>query len=150
VLVDAVARPLKNTGELVVGRQPPSLAAKLNSQKGCISAPSNEFLLRAMKSLDEVMPGAASLEPSKKGRFPTTRWSLIVNSQQRSTDNSREALASLCSTYWYPLYAYVRRQGESRPGPSKRGQQPFGSTAQGPRSWISPTCSLKASQRRND
>lgn len=26
---------------------------------------------------------------------------------------AREALADLCSTYWYPLYAYVRRQGAS-------------------------------------
>jgi len=59
------------------------------------------------------MPGAASPEPSKQGRFPTTRWSLIVGSRQRPTANSREALASLCSTYWYPLYAYMRRQGES-------------------------------------
>jgi len=58
------------------------------------------------------MPGAAPPEPSKQGRFPTTRWSLIVSSRRQSTANSREALASLCSTYWYPLYAYVRRQGE--------------------------------------
>jgi RNA polymerase sigma-70 factor (ECF subfamily) len=59
------------------------------------------------------MPGAASPEPSKQGRFPTTRWSLIVSSRQRPTQDSREALASLCAAYWYPLYAYVRRQGES-------------------------------------
>jgi len=36
-----------------------------------------------------------------------------VSSQQRPTANSREALASLCRSYWYRLYAYVRRQGES-------------------------------------
>jgi RNA polymerase sigma-70 factor (ECF subfamily) len=59
------------------------------------------------------MPGVASPGPSKQGRFPTTRWSLIVTSRQRPTANSREALASLCSTYWYPLYVYLRRQGES-------------------------------------
>jgi hypothetical protein len=60
-----------------------------------------------------LMPGAASPEPSERGHFPTTRWSLIVSSRQRATANSREALASFCNTYWYPLYAYVRRQGES-------------------------------------
>jgi RNA polymerase sigma factor (sigma-70 family) len=59
------------------------------------------------------MPGATSPEPSQRGHFPTTRWSLIVSSRQRPTVGSREALASLCNTYWYPLYAYVRRQGES-------------------------------------
>ena len=26
---------------------------------------------------------------------------------------AREALASLCQTYWFPLYAYVRRRGYS-------------------------------------
>ena len=26
---------------------------------------------------------------------------------------SREALADLCSTYWYPIYAFIRRQGMS-------------------------------------
>jgi RNA polymerase sigma-70 factor (ECF subfamily) len=59
------------------------------------------------------MPGAASPEPSKQGRFPTTRWSLIVSSRQWPTPDSREALASLCTAYWYPLYAFVRRRGQS-------------------------------------
>jgi RNA polymerase sigma-70 factor (ECF subfamily) len=59
------------------------------------------------------MSGAASPELSKRGRFPTTRWSLIVSSRQRPTDLSREALANLCGAYWYPLYAYVRCHGES-------------------------------------
>lgn len=33
----------------------------------------------------------------------------------RETDGTvaRQALASLCSTYWYPLYAFIRRQGSS-------------------------------------
>ena len=28
-----------------------------------------------------------------------------------NTDHSRAALSTLCEAYWYPLYAYVRRQG---------------------------------------
>jgi RNA polymerase sigma factor (sigma-70 family) len=47
-----------------------------------------------------------------KAQFPATRWSLIVRSRQRPTADSCEALESLCSGYWYPLYAYARRQGE--------------------------------------
>lgn len=43
--------------------------------------------------------------------FATTRWSLIATAGDKSSDDSREALASLCETYWYPLYAYVRRKG---------------------------------------
>jgi len=27
----------------------------------------------------------------------------------------REALANLCATYWYPLYAFIRRQGHAPP-----------------------------------
>ena len=30
---------------------------------------------------------------------------------RRGSPESADALASLCKTYWYPLYAYVRRRG---------------------------------------
>jgi len=30
-----------------------------------------------------------------------------------SSPKARDALSSLCAAYWYPLYAYVRRQGHS-------------------------------------
>ncbi len=49
--------------------------------------------------------------PPARGQFPTTRWSLIVATHQVPGSGAREALASLCESYWYPLYAYVRRQG---------------------------------------
>lgn len=45
------------------------------------------------------------------GRFASTHWSLIVAACGQDTPRSREALASLCATYWYPLYAYARRKG---------------------------------------
>lgn len=44
-------------------------------------------------------------------RFETTRWPLIAAAQQDRGTRSREALAILCSAYWYPLYAFVRRKG---------------------------------------
>ncbi|MAG54660.1 MAG: RNA polymerase subunit sigma-24 [Planctomycetes bacterium] len=44
-------------------------------------------------------------------RFATTRWSLVLAAQGAPTDTARQALADLCHTYWYPLYAYVRRSG---------------------------------------
>jgi RNA polymerase sigma-70 factor (ECF subfamily) len=46
--------------------------------------------------------------------FVTTRWTLILQAGRRHTPQSDEALQELCRTYWYPLYAYVRRQGHSR------------------------------------
>lgn len=42
--------------------------------------------------------------------FHSTRWSLVVAAGQGSTLHSKRALASLCETYWYPLYSYVRRR----------------------------------------
>jgi RNA polymerase sigma-70 factor (ECF subfamily) len=44
-------------------------------------------------------------------RFATTRWSLIVAAREVDTPRAREALAELCRTYWFPLYAFIRRQG---------------------------------------
>jgi RNA polymerase sigma-70 factor (ECF subfamily) len=45
--------------------------------------------------------------------FETTRWSLVVAAGSDDTAAARAALAALCETYWYPLYAYVRRRGTS-------------------------------------
>jgi DNA-directed RNA polymerase specialized sigma24 family protein len=44
-------------------------------------------------------------------RFATTRWTLVLQAGHKSALNSSSALAELCSTYWYPLYAYARRRG---------------------------------------
>jgi RNA polymerase sigma-70 factor (ECF subfamily) len=45
--------------------------------------------------------------------FATTRWSLVLAAGLSSSAESGQALAQLCRTYWYPLYAFVRRQGHS-------------------------------------
>jgi RNA polymerase sigma-70 factor (ECF subfamily) len=45
--------------------------------------------------------------------FATTRWSLVLAAGGGSSADSEQALAHLCRTYWYPLYAFVRRQGRS-------------------------------------
>ena len=44
--------------------------------------------------------------------FATTRWSLVLSAQEGSSEQARQALAELCESYWYPLYAFVRRQGQ--------------------------------------
>jgi RNA polymerase sigma-70 factor (ECF subfamily) len=43
--------------------------------------------------------------------FDTTRWSLVLAAAGSDSNAARDALATLCETYWYPLYAYVRRRG---------------------------------------
>ncbi|HUE13004.1 MAG TPA: sigma factor [Planctomycetaceae bacterium] len=60
------------------------------------------------------MPPARSnqkLDPVGPGQLATTRWSLVLAAGQRSSPQSAAALRALCETYWYPLYAYVRRRG---------------------------------------
>src|SRR5262249_61093025 len=54
---------------------------------------------------------ASRPEPSSHAAFPTTRWSQVVAAGGRAGPAAREALAELCSAYWYPLYAFVRRKG---------------------------------------
>jgi RNA polymerase sigma factor (sigma-70 family) len=51
--------------------------------------------------------------PSPSPRFCTTHWSLVAAATHSNDPDSAAALASLCVTYWYPLYAFVRRQGRS-------------------------------------
>jgi RNA polymerase sigma-70 factor (ECF subfamily) len=41
--------------------------------------------------------------------FPVTSWSLIAGMKDSSTGTSRQALESLCTRYWKPVYHYVRR-----------------------------------------
>ena len=52
-----------------------------------------------------------ALPIDRHARFETTRWSLVQALSQSEVSTARDALAILCQIYWYPLYAYVRRQG---------------------------------------
>lgn len=46
-------------------------------------------------------------------RFATTRWSLVVAAGDSRSPDARAALATLCETYWFPVYAFIRRSGRS-------------------------------------
>lgn len=43
--------------------------------------------------------------------FVTTRWSIVLRAAQPGSPEAQAALAALCQGYWFPLYAYARRQG---------------------------------------
>jgi RNA polymerase sigma-70 factor (ECF subfamily) len=51
--------------------------------------------------------------PAAAGSFPTTQWSLVLNAGAGSESRARVALEMLCRRYWYPLYAFARRQGRT-------------------------------------
>jgi len=55
------------------------------------------------------MPASQPRRPA----FPTTRITLIQAARGESGPLAHEALSTLCTAYWYPIYAYVRRLGRS-------------------------------------
>src|SRR5882672_10405333 len=55
----------------------------------------------------------STTEAKPRNYFATTHWSVVLSAGHSETTRGRNALAALCETYWYPLYAYVRRQGHS-------------------------------------
>lgn len=48
---------------------------------------------------------------SDRASFAPTRWTVVLTVGRSDTTRARTALAELCRTYWYPLYAWVRRKG---------------------------------------
>jgi DNA-directed RNA polymerase specialized sigma24 family protein len=53
----------------------------------------------------------APLENATQARFTATSWTNIMAAQQAGSAEAGAALEKLCATYWYPLYAYLRRKG---------------------------------------
>lgn len=43
--------------------------------------------------------------------FLTTHWSVVLRAGDSQSPDAAAALEKLCRAYWYPLYAFVRRQG---------------------------------------
>jgi RNA polymerase sigma-70 factor (ECF subfamily) len=49
-------------------------------------------------------------DPQAAWRFASTRWSIVAAAGRKESPEARAALAILCQSYWYPLYAYARRR----------------------------------------
>ena len=45
------------------------------------------------------------------GVFATTHWSVVVSAGDSQSAEAEWAMERLCRSYWYPLYAFVRRRG---------------------------------------
>jgi RNA polymerase sigma factor (sigma-70 family) len=57
--------------------------------------------------------------------FPPTRWSVVLAARQPHSPESAAALEAICRAYWYPLYAYARRAGQSPPDAQDMTQEFF-------------------------
>jgi RNA polymerase sigma-70 factor (ECF subfamily) len=53
------------------------------------------------------------IEREESPVFATTHWSVVMTAKDKCSPQSAQALETLCRTYWYPLYAHVRRLGHS-------------------------------------
>jgi len=62
--------------------------------------------------VDETLEHHTPASPQGEA-FKTTHWSVVLSAGHDSESVARQALESLCLAYWFPLYAYVRRQGHS-------------------------------------
>jgi RNA polymerase sigma-70 factor (ECF subfamily) len=62
-------------------------------------------MTRTSERVEAAQPGP--------GCFATTHWSVVLAAASAESPQATEALEKLCQTYWYPLYAFVRRRGYS-------------------------------------
>ncbi len=60
--------------------------------------------MRESRRLPDSRPPAAGL-------FATTHWSVVAQAGDSQSPDAERAMEELCQTYWYPLYAFVRRKG---------------------------------------
>lgn len=49
-------------------------------------------------------------EPIENRRFNTTQWSVVLRACQSDPEREQVAWGELIETYWFPLYAFCRRQ----------------------------------------
>ncbi len=55
----------------------------------------------------------ANLEFKAREPFQTTHWSVVLAAGKDASAAAAQACEELCRNYWFPLYAFVRRQGNS-------------------------------------
>jgi DNA-directed RNA polymerase specialized sigma24 family protein len=64
------------------------------------------------------MPASESeglAQTSPQPLFVTTHWSVVLAAKNKASPDCSQALETLCQTYWYPLYAFIRGSGYSPP-----------------------------------
>lgn len=55
------------------------------------------------------------MKTTRSSPFPVTQWTVVLNVCRSGSPAERQrALESLCTDYWYPIYAFARRQGRTR------------------------------------
>src|SRR5689334_7635039 len=63
-------------------------------------------------------------ERGSQSRFPTTAWSVVLRAGNPQTRFCEESMERLCSSYWHPVYAFIRKKG-FRPEEARDHTQEF-------------------------
>jgi RNA polymerase sigma-70 factor (ECF subfamily) len=66
-----------------------------------------------MMSANDDFPtmSESSIKPAADPVFVSTHWSVVLRASRPDSPEALAALTELCRNYWFPLYAYARRQG---------------------------------------
>jgi len=68
------------------------------------------FPVISLETMPDSVQRTSRVQPQV---FPPTRWSVVLAATQQPAPEADAALESICRVYWYPLYAFVRRSGQS-------------------------------------
>jgi RNA polymerase sigma factor (sigma-70 family) len=68
--------------------------------------------LGAVTTANQTAPGTTP--HAAQPVFVTTHWSVVLSARDPQSPQSAAALEKLCRSYWFPLYAYIRRSGQSK------------------------------------
>jgi DNA-directed RNA polymerase specialized sigma24 family protein len=63
---------------------------------------------------DHADPSAVVVQEERVA-FPATHWTVVLAARGSQDTQAGIALENLCRAYWYPLYAFIRRQGYDAP-----------------------------------
>jgi RNA polymerase sigma-70 factor (ECF subfamily) len=70
--------------------------------------------------MGDLSPNSGELETAgtdfaneRRSGFATTLWSVVIDAGTQDCEKAAAALRQLCSAYWYPIYAFVRRRGSN-------------------------------------
>ena len=65
------------------------------------------------EALSYHMASTTHPNPATQACFPPTHWSVVLAAGHAGTPHAAAALEKLCQVYWPPLYAFIRRRGNS-------------------------------------
>lgn len=57
------------------------------------------------------MPSTDFNDSGRREYFATTHWSVVLAAANTGKPEAQAALETLCRGYWFPLYAFIRRDG---------------------------------------